>query len=410
MSRLMMFLVILGGITAPLLAAEPSSRHMAATSQSTSGTLALNSMFGRLASTWNRIPSDIQRSDPSTKPTEAHEVSFYNPYSRKNEQAVVNEQRFQLKHAPVRHVEEMLRLMVTAGLGYIDADEAHAEISILDRPATVEAVVKAVAALDTPVPAVLYKVPFENVNAVQTLIRSHLTSKGKLTAVSSTVMIVSDNAEQLTMIDWLLRKSSLLFAPNALQARNAQWRTTPRTFGSFSQEKPLSSQTSYGGKVVTVEQRMYPVLYATPSIVMEAAQKIATRGLGRVDFDLEKNMLKLMDLPEVLARFETYMRVLDTEKPARLYVTPSKRLPQVIPLIQKSLSPKGEIIPFEKNGVIIVRDSEAELRRFDSLARMNFASSSASRPLPGNLPMRRIFPTSHPVASHPVEGTESTQP
>ncbi len=418
-SILLLVLASGAALAAPMTASSPNdaARQPAATTQATTDTVLLHSTIGRLAAGWNRIPTDVKRTGPASKPTEVSQVSFYNPYTRKNEQAVVSRQRFQIQHAPVKHIEEMLRAVLTNGLGYVEADETHAEVTVIDRPAALSLASKAVAALDVPYPSYLYKIPFENSNTIQALIRSHLSPKGALTSLSSTLLVVSDSPDYLAMIDWLLHKSKLLYAPNALQARDAQWRKTPRTFGSFPKEKPLQAKAMWQGKVVTVEQRLYPVLYAAPSVVMEAAHRVATRGLGKVNYDLDNNMLMLMDLPEVLARFDTYMRLLDTEKPARLYVTSPKNMQPVKTLLQKIISAQGELIPFEKDGVIIVRDTELELERIDSLASLNFNSATSekeklqgpvSRPSK-TLPLKRIFPASRPSlpASRPASGPAS---
>lgn len=318
---------------------------------------------------WNQIPAEIERSKAT--PSAPKEVAFYNPLTRKNERAEVAQRRFALKHAVPQHVAESVRPLLTQGLGMVDYDQPHAEIVVTDRPATLKTIQSLVEAMDTPMPALVYRVPAANATMAEKIMRNWMTPQGKLNRVTTSTWVVSDGIEPLLKLEEAMRESRIRVNPSAASMRDTTWRETGRMFPQFPAQDPLRIDAPFGGEMVKVEQRTFPIIYASPDVAIEAARKVVTRGLGQVTYDPKTNLMAVTDQPEALQKFEAYLRELDTPKPARLIKVAPALVQSARAEIRKQLSPAGEIAGFDKDGVLIVRDETKALEAVELLEKMN---------------------------------------
>lgn len=352
---------------------------------------------------WNKIPEDQVRTQP--KATEPREEFFYNPLTRKNEKTAVQEKRIPLRHASPEYILEAVRPMMTLGIGRADLDREHAELVLLDKPANVQLLEKIVGVLDTPRPALVFKASPANVSTTKAQLEALRSNDGILIPVTNTIFVVRDNIENLLKMKQAQQTSR--FAQRTGKTE-LEWQTNPRDFSKVPIQAPLRIEAPHGSEIVAVEQRGFPVLYANPTVALDAARKIVTRNLGKAHFDPATNLLIVVDRPETLLKFDAYLRVLDTAKPARLFKFPAGATKENRAKIQQRLSPTGEIHGFESDQILIVRDEENVLRSLQildqtgRLVRPDVPKVPASQPIHQSIPASQLSgyvpPASAPAA------------
>lgn len=150
---------------------------------------------------------------------------------------------------------------------------------------------------------------------------------------------------------------------------------TVRTRG----ERPLRFEAPYGDGTVTVEQRRYEIHHASPMELTKAFRSVMTRGLGRMYFDPKTAELVVVDRPEMHERLWRYFQAMDTPKPARLLTIPPSGMAQALELLRQRLSPTGEAIPFEDEGVIVIRGEEKRLGGAEAAVRSALAREAEAQ-------------------------------
>ncbi|MCX7012749.1 MAG: hypothetical protein NTW86_09355 [Candidatus Sumerlaeota bacterium] len=160
----------------------------------------------------------------------------------------------------------------------------------------------------------------------------------------------------------------------------------------------------FQGRTVVVEERRYPVNHAAPLTLTQAYAPLLTRGLGRVTFDGRAAEAVVDDVPEVHERIWRYHQILDTPTPARLIHVPPGQMAQTLAAAKKRLSAAGQLFPFEDEGVLIVRDTEAVLGSLESALRTDRLSQGLKRRDSGPMSQSAPPPASAPAPPEARQG------
>jgi hypothetical protein len=189
-------------------------------------------------------------------------------------------------------------------------------------------------------------------------------------------------------------KPNLLYVPG--------WNRIPAGIERAPDEKTLEIPAMHNGKMTTLEQRRYPLRFASPMIVDKAFRKVITRNLAKIRYDAATAEFIVIDLPESHERLWRYLQAMDTPKPARLFTVSPDKIGEAKKKLTEALSPEGEITPFEDEGVLIARDSAENIPRLEKAV----FPAPEKRLVPLRAIERHVNPATTP-ASMPAEEAAS---
>ncbi len=145
----------------------------------------------------------------------------------------------------------------------------------------------------------------------------------------------------------------------------SDWNRIPEDIKRSPDEQTLKIPTKYKGKKVTLEQRRYPLKFASPKIIEKSFKKVITKHLAKIRYDRDTAEIIVIDLPAIHERLWRYLQAMDTPKPARMSTAPADKIEEIRKKLTEALSPEGELTPFEDEGVLIVRDTEKNIAKLE---------------------------------------------